>query len=165
MKILFRLGLLTLFAALAFWLWTVCFPAPEKVIRQRLDKVATLLSFNSKEGNIARVANVLQLTGSFAPNIEITVDAPAQSQQAFHGRDEIHTAALAARQNLAGLAVEFVDQTITLTPDKTEATVILTGKARVSGDRDLFVQELKFRLQKINGEWLIIRIETVRTLT
>jgi hypothetical protein len=27
------------------------------------------------------------------------------------------------------------------------------------------VQEMKFRLQKIDGQWLITRVETVRTLS
>ena len=165
MKILFRLLLLAAVTALAFWLWTLFFPSPETVIRKRIDKVARLVSFGPREGNIARAANVLQLTGYFATNIEITVDTPAQSKQTLSGRDELTQAALAVRNVLAGLSVEFLDQTITLSPDKLEATVSLTGKARVPGDRDLLVQELKFYLQKINGDWLIVRIETVRTLT
>lgn len=165
MKIIFRLGLVVMFAALGFWLWTLCFPNPEMVIRKRLDKVAALISFGPKEGNIARAANILQLTGYFATNIEITVDAPAQSNHTFSGRDELTQAAMVVRNSLTGLNVEFVDQNITLSPDKTEATVSLTGKARVAGDRDLFVQELKFSLRKIDGTWLIVRIETIRTLT
>lgn len=165
MRILLRLCLVAALLALGWWLWTVFFPSPETVIRKRLDKVATLVSFGSKEGNFARAANVLQLTGYFSTNIEITVDTPAQSRQTLSGRDEITQAALGVRNLLSGLAVEFVDQNITLSPDQSEATVSLTGKARVTGDRDLLVQELKFFLRKINGDWLIVRIETVRTLT
>jgi hypothetical protein len=165
MKIVRRICLLVLAAALGFWLWTVFFPNPQTVIRKRLDKVATLISFTGKEGNIAKIANVQQLTGYFAPNIEITVDTPAQSKQTLTGREELTQAALGVRSMLSGLNVEFIDQTITLSADKTEATVSLTGKARVPGDRDLLVQELKFTLQKIDGDWLIVRIETVRTLT
>ena len=165
MKIVLRLCLLAALAGLAFWLWTVFFPNPETVIRKRLDKVAKLVSFGSKEGNIALAANVMQLSSYFATNVEITVDTPAQSKQTLTGRDELTQAAMAARNMVRGLDVEFLDQTITLAPDKLSATVSLTGKARVPGDRDLLVQELKFYLQKINGDWLIVRIETVRTLT
>ena len=165
MRILLRLCLLAALVALGWWLWTVFFPNPETVIRKRLDKVATLISFGTKEDNIAKIANVQQLTGYFATNIEITVDTPAQSKQTLTGRDELTQAALGVRSVLSGLSVEFLDQTITLSADKTEATVSLTGKARVPGDRDLLVQELKFYLRKINGDWLIVRIETIRTLT
>lgn len=164
MKIFLRLCLLVAIAGLAYWLWTIFFPNPEAVIRKRLDKVAKLVSFGSNEGNIARAANVMQLTGYFATNIQIVVDTPAQSQQTLSGRDELTQAALAARNVLKGLDVEFVDQTVTLATDKLSATVSMTGKAHVPGDRDLMVQEMKFHLQKIEGEWLIDRVETVRTL-
>jgi hypothetical protein len=165
MKIFVRICLVAAAAGLVFWLWTIFFPNPEAVIRKRLDKVAALVSFGAKEGNIAKAASVMQLTSYFATNVEITVDTPAQSKQTLSGRDELTQAALAARNMLSGLNVEFLDQSIILSPDKLSATVSLTGKARVPGDRDLLVQELKFYLQKINGDWLIVRIETVRTLT
>lgn len=164
MKIFFRVCLLAAVAGLSFWLWTVFFPNPETVIRKRLEKVAKMVSFNSNEGNIAKAANVLQLSGYFATNIQIVVDTPAQSQQTLTGRDELTQAALAARNMLKGLNVDFLDQTVTVAPDKSSATVSLTGRARVPGDRDLLVQEMKFHLQKIEGEWLIDRVETVRTL-
>lgn len=164
MKLVIRVCLIAAVAGLAFWLWTIFFPNPEKVIRQRLDKVAKLVSFNSNEGNIARAANVMQLTGYFATNIQIVVDTPAQSQQTLSGRDELTQAALAARNMLKGLDVDFLDQTVTLAPDKLSATVSLTAKARVPGDRDLLVQEMKFFLEKMDGSWLIVRVETVRTL-
>ena len=165
MKLFLRICLLAVVAGLAFWLWTVFFPNPETVIRKRLDKVAKLVSFGSNEGNIVRAANVMQVSGYFATNIEITVDTPSQSRQTLTGRDELTQALMAARSMVKGLDVDFIDQTITLAPDKLSATVSLTGKARVPGDRDLLVQELKFYLQKIDGTWLIVRVETVKTLT
>ena len=165
MKLFLRICLLAVVAGLAFWLWTVFFPNPETVIRKRLDKVAKLVSFGSNEGNIVRAANVMQVSGYFATNIEITVDTPSQSRQTLTGRDELTQALMAARSMVKGLDVDFIDQTITLAPDKLSATVSLTGKARVPGDRDLLVQELKFYLQKIDGAWLIVRVETVKTLT
>lgn len=165
MKLFGRLVSLAVIAGLGWWLWSVFFPNPETVIRKRLNKVAGLVSFEGKEGNFAKIANVQQLTAYFASTIEITVDTPAQSKHTLSGREELTQAALGVRSMLSGLTVEFVDQTVTLNPAKTEATVSLTGKVRISGDRDMLVQELKFYLQKIEGDWLIVRIETVRTLT
>ncbi len=165
MKIVVRLFFLAALIALGFWLWTVFFPSPETVIRKRLTKVAALLTFDSKEGQIARIANVQQLAGYFSTDIEITVDTPSQSRQTVSGRDELTQKALGVRMVLTGLRVTFLDPNITLSADKLEATVNLTGQATVPGDRDLFVQELKFFFRKIDGEWLIVRVETVRTLT
>ena len=45
MKIVFRIVLLAALAALGVWLWTMLFPSPEKIIRQRLDAVAQRASF------------------------------------------------------------------------------------------------------------------------
>ena len=45
------------------------------------------------------------------------------------------------------------------------AIVDLTLKAKVPGETDLIVQELKFTLKKSDGgTWYITRVETVKTL-
>jgi hypothetical protein len=165
MKLTLRLVLLAAFIGLGGWLWTVLFPGPETIIRKHLAKVAALVSFPSQEGQLARIANVQQLGGYFAPDVEISVDTPGHPRQTFSGRDELTQAALGARAALPGLQVKFVDLNIQLAPDRTSATVDLTGEARLAGDRDFFVQELKFYFRKSDGQWLIVRVETVRTLT
>jgi hypothetical protein len=165
MKTVFRLVLLVLLAALGWWLWTVMFPNEEAVIRKRLNRVATLMTFNSKEGTIARIANVEEVADLFDREVEIVVDTPAHSQQHVTGRDELRQNALGVRMALTGLTVKFLDLNVSIAPDRTNATVQLTGEARVPGDRDLFVQELKFELRKVEGKWLIVRVATVRTLT
>ena len=38
-------------------------------------------------------------------------------------------------------------------------------EVNVAGERDSIVQEVKFTFQQTDGEWLITRIETVRTLS
>jgi hypothetical protein len=43
--------------------------------------------------------------------------------------------------------------------------VNLTGKAIVPGERDISAQEFNFQLKKVDGKWLIYRVETVRTLS
>lgn len=165
MRILVRIVALLAMAALGYWLWTVFFPGDETVIRKRLNRVAELMTFDAKEGNIARIANVEEAASLFAREVEIVIDTPAQSRQILAGRDELRQTALAVRMSLAGLTIKFLDINVTLAPDKTNATVNLTGEARVPGDRDLFVQEMRFTLRKVEGKWLITRVETVRTLT
>jgi len=165
MKIIFRLCFFIILLALGFWLWTVLFPSDEAIIRKRLAKVAELMTFSSKEGTLARAMNVDAAAGYFARDVEIIVDTPAQPMLMLSGRDELKQRALAVRMSLKGLEVKFLDLNVTLSPDNTTATVDLTGEAHLPGDRDLFVQELKFFLRKIEGKWLIVRIETVRTLT
>jgi hypothetical protein len=165
MKLLFRLLLLAAVAALGYWLWTVFFPDAETVIRKRLNKVAALVSFTRGEGNFAAIASVERLSGYLAPDIEISVNDPYQSNQTLSGRSEVKQSVMAVRKALAGLKVEFVDLNVSFNTDRSEATVLLTGRARLPDQRDLLLQELKVILRKIDGEWLITRVETVRTLT
>lgn len=165
MKTLFRLVALAAVLTLAWWLWTGLFPSDEAMIKQRLNRVAALMTFDSKEGNIAMAANVSELMGLFDLEVEVMIDTPEFQRQSLAGRDEIRNAALAARQGFSPLEVKFLDQTVVIAPDGTNATVQLTGQARQPGKRDLFVQEMKFLLRKVDGKWLIHRVETVRTLT
>jgi len=163
-KHLQRLLLLLAAAALAWWLYGVFFPAPEKLIRQRLDKVAELASFTGKEGNLARVAAVTQLVDCFSSTVQVRVDSPAHAEHTLSGKDEIREALLAVRAGLRALDVQFRDPQITLNGDRTAAFVHLTAEARIGTDRELFVQELKLGLERLDGQWLVARLETVRTL-
>jgi hypothetical protein len=164
MKIIFRLVLAAALLAFGIWMWTVLFPSPEKAIRKRLVELARTASFSSNEGNLMRLAGAQSLGFFFSTNIEVNIDVPGHRHD-FVGRGEIIQAALAARSAVAGLMVKFPDINITVAPDKQSAVADLTVEARVSGQQDLIVQEMKFTLQKTDGKWLVTRIETVRTLS
>lgn len=165
MKIIWRLAFLAAAVALGLWLWTVFFPAPEKVIRHRLEKLASDASFTSTQGNFSRLVGGEKVSGFFSTNIEININVPGQEQVTFASRAEITQAALGVRERLKSLSVKFPDVNVTLAPDKQSAVADVTLEAAVSGERDAIVQELKISFQKIEGVWLITRIETVRTVT
>lgn len=157
------LGLVLL--ALGFWLWSVLFPGPEKIIRKRLAALAADASFAGNEGPMVRAAKIARILGFFSLDAEITFEAPGRGGQSLRGREDIRQAALAAHSNLSSLKVEFLDVNVTLAPDKQSAVVDLTARGRAGGDPGTFVQEMKFTFQKLDGKWLIIRVETVKTLS
>ncbi|MGD0087543.1 MAG: hypothetical protein ABSC24_10495 [Verrucomicrobiota bacterium] len=165
MKIVLRVLSVAALVAVGVWLWTVLFPSPEKVIRQRLATVAKRASFAPDEGTLARLADAESLAGYFSTNVEIDLDVPGRLQHTILGRDEITQTAVAARSTVSGLSVKFLDVTVTLGPDKQSAVADFTVEARVGGEPDLIVQEMKFTLRKIDGQWLITRVETIRTLS
>ncbi|MCU0785936.1 MAG: nuclear transport factor 2 family protein, partial [Verrucomicrobia bacterium] len=165
MKIASRLVLFAAFTALAVWLWTVLFPSPEKIIRKQLAEVARCASFVANEGPLARAGNVAKLAGYFSADAQLSFDVPGHGPHALTGRDEIIQAAMGARSAVGALVVEFPDVNVTLATDKQSATVDLTAKAKIPGERDFYVQEMKFTLKKKDGDWLIIRVETVKTLS
>jgi hypothetical protein len=159
-------GLLAIaLVALAVWLWTVLFPGPDRIIRQRLNQLAKTTSFAGNESPLARLANVQHISGFFTTDVEIRVDVPGRYPQVLTGRDELTQVAMQARSVLSGLDVKFFDINVTVAPDKQSAEANLTLRAKVAGDRDVIVQELKVKLNKSEGNWRINRIETVRTLT
>ena len=65
MKIIFRVVLLAALVAAGVWLWTVLFPSPEKIIRQRLAAVAKCASFAADEGALPRLADAENLAVTF----------------------------------------------------------------------------------------------------
>lgn len=164
MKIFLRLILCAAVISLCVWLWTVFFPAPEKVIRHRLAKLAEDVSFDSDQGSLSRLAGGESVAGFFSTNVEITINVPGQEQATFASRAEITQAALGAREKIKSLSVKFPDADVTLLPDKLSAVADVTVDAAVSGERDAIVQELKISFQKTEDGWLITRLETVRPL-
>lgn len=152
-------------SGLGFWAWRVFLPSPDKVIRQRLTKLARIVSCPGNEAPLARLANARAVTMFFTPDVEITVDLPGRSRQNFNGRDELLPAAIAARSSGRSFTVKFLDIIVTLDPDRNSAVAELTATAKVPGERDLYVQELKFRLKQVDGEWLIYQVENLKTLS
>ncbi|MGA2179582.1 MAG: hypothetical protein ABSH15_08380 [Verrucomicrobiota bacterium] len=165
MKIVFRIVLVAALAALGVWLWFILFPSPEKVIRQRLVELARTASSTSGESDLARLAAARSVAGFFSTNVELAMELPKLGRRNSLDREEITQAALMARSQADGVQVKFPDITIAVAPDQQAAVADLTVQANVSGERDPFVQQMKFTLKKIDGQWLITRVETVRTLS
>ncbi len=165
MKKVFKIFVLAALVALGVWLWMVFFPSPEKVIRHRLSKLAEQVSFSPDEGSLARIAGAQGVGGFFSTNVEVNINVPGHEQFSLISREEITQATLASRMKVNGLVVKFPDVIVTVMPDKLNATANITLEATLAGDADTIVQELKVTLQKIDGQWLITHVETVRTLS
>ena len=149
---------------MGFWLWSVLFPNPQKVIRNRLIKAARLASFSASEGNIARVANIEALGTYFTDEIEIKVDVPNYESHTFTRREELTQAAMAARSVVGSVKADFPDITVDLDPGNQTATANVTLRVDINGEKNAVIQELKVYLKKVNGDWLIYRLDTIRTL-
>jgi ketosteroid isomerase-like protein len=161
---------LRLFAAAALiasgiWGWRVLFPGPEKVIRSRMVELAGTASFKPKDGTIRKALKAQNLQEYFTSDGVVVLDVRGVGARTLNGREEIHELAVYAMQSLRGLAVEFLDINVTLGPDKLTAIANLTAKATVAGERDFYVQEFNFMLRKMDGKWLIYRVESVKTLS
>jgi ketosteroid isomerase-like protein len=160
-----RIVVIAVLAGLGFWGWRIMFPSPEQVIRKRLTELARTASFSGKEGALVRLANAQAVTSFCTPDVEITVDIPGFSRHTFEGHDELLQAIAGAMSNGRGFNVEFFDIIVTVAPDQNSATANLTAKGVLSGEKDLYIQELKFCLRKVEGKWLIFRADSAKTLS
>lgn len=163
MKLAARLVLLAVLAGLAGWLWTVFFPSPEKVVLKKISHLAAEANISSADGNLARAAKASDVVGQFANDAEIVFDGSG-GQRTLTGKDEIREAAMAGFTSIPSLKVAFVDATARVSADRQTAEVACTGRV-ISGDgKDFGISELRFEFKKIDGDWLITRAETVKTL-
>lgn len=161
---LLRVIILAAICAAGYWAAGVLFPSPERVIRKRFAEVAKLVSFSANEAALAKLFNTQKLSGYFSPDVEVVLDVPGRFQNSIVGREELVRAAVAARNHVTALKVDFPDVIVTVSPDRQTATANVTVTAVIAGERDLFVQELKCNLRKLSGDWLLTRLETVKTL-
>lgn len=164
MKLAARLILLLVVLAVGLWLWSVFFPSPEKAIRQHLEKTARAASFQANEGPFDQLSKIGEFSQCFSPDVEVKFEVPGGGSQSLSGRDDLKRVAAGARTQGSAAQVEFLDAIVVVAPDRETATVDLTVRAGIPGDRDFFVQEMKLFLKKFGRSWLITRVETVKTL-
>jgi hypothetical protein len=165
MRIVVRIILLLALIALGVWLWIVFFPSPEKIVRSQLAKLAQDVSFSQDENGIIKMAHAQSVADFFSTNIEINVDVPGHGPVTLDDRAQITQMALASRQQFSSIDIKFPDINVTVAPDKNSATADVTVDITISGERDTVVQEVKFTYQKIDGHWLITKVETVKTVS
>lgn len=160
-----RLSFLILALVAGLWLWSVLFPGPEKAIRQHLARTAQAASFKANEGPMDQLSNIGAFSKCFSPEAEVKFESPGGGSQSLSGRSDLMRAAGMARTMTTALQVDFLDANLTVAPDRQTATVELTVRAAIPGDRDFFVQAMKLQLKKFGRSWLIIRAETVKTFS
>ena len=150
---------------LGVWGWYIFFPGPERAIRSRLGALAKAISFEPKDGTLARSYGAQKAAGFFTLDAEVVMDVRGVGVFDFNGRDEILERALGGTRVLRGLKVELLDINVLLGADKQTAKANLTGKWTLGGEREFNVMEFNFLLKKVDGSWLIYRVETVKTLS
>ena len=149
---------------IALLVWLVFFPNHERLIRKRLTELAQLCSFPPNQPPLSALKDIQRAVSFFTPDVEIIINVPNFPVGKISGRDDLREKALAAHGFAGGLQVEFFDMAIKVAPDKKSAVATLTGKVRAGNERDFSLQELKFTLKRDGREWLVSRVETVKTM-
>lgn len=141
-------------AAIGFGIYYWLFPPPDKLIRKRMTKLAEAVSARP-QGNISTMANVNRIGSFFHPNVSITVEGFGQNLGSVQGRGELQQTALAARQRLSAISLEFYNVNIVVAPSKTNATVSATVIVKINDDANAQVQEIDLEFEKYDRDWLI----------
>ncbi|MGA2247674.1 MAG: nuclear transport factor 2 family protein [Verrucomicrobiota bacterium] len=164
MKLAIRVALAAALAGLGVWLWTVLFPSPEKIVLKRISSLAAIATVNAGDGPLTRANKVSNLIGFFSTDAEIHYDIAGFGARSLSGRDEIREAAAGGFAGAGSLKVRFQDATARVAADRQTAEVSCTATVTANDSKDIGVQELRFQFRRIDGDWLITRAESVKTL-
>ena len=157
-------------ALVAVWWWRdALFPGEEARIRKSLETLAGEVSFEPNEGGIAVGRRISGVVGRFSPGAEIQLEILGAGSFHVTGSGEIQQTLWAARRGARRLRVRFYDIVATVAPEGRSAEARLTATAEAKGNQsnqEVFeAMEFRFQLQKVDGRWLISRVDTVQALT
>ena len=165
MKLVLRLIVIAMIAGLGWWLWTVFFPSPAKVVRQRLVTLANTATFGAHDSVVARAAKAQKFSSMFSRDVTIRFNSAGYGARELTGMDELTESANGAFAAIRELKVEFLDITVTVAADRLSAEANCTARVRMADKSDYGVSEMRFKFKKIEGKWLISLAETVKTLS
>jgi len=159
-----RIGALVALLVGGYFLWQGLFPGDETRIRRQLKELAEAASFTATEAPLAKLTNAARVANFFTVDGTVEVEPWGYRRLVLSGRDELRQAAVGARNAVAALVVRFENVAVTLTPDRSRATVRLTLLGRTSEQTEMQSQEMRFEMIRTDGDWLIGRAETVEYL-
>jgi hypothetical protein len=150
--------------SLLLWGYFVLFPSDEKQIRARLQRLSHLASIESGESMLVRLAKANQLVDLFSANISIHFQGRGRDFGPITDRAELREALLAVQANVKQAQIHFPGVELEIAPDKQSATAQLTALIDLNGEKNEIVHELKFVLQKMEKQWLITEVSSLRTI-
>ncbi len=165
MKLFRRVFLIAILIVAGLWIRATFFPNPERAIRKRLTEIARNASTAPGEGNITGTAHAWRLANCFTTNTEFKIEWPEGRMEETLDRNEILRFVNGSRFGTGrSFRIEFLDPTIAFSEDKKTSTVEATLRATIPADKNFIVQEIKIIFIKVGREWLIQRVETLKTL-
>ena len=165
MKLTLRILLPLIVIGAGVWLWLYLNPPPEEAIRRRLAQLSKSASFESRESFLARSAAAQEVASFFAAEVSMNIEPrglfPDQLQRAEIAQQ---VGFLRSNPEIHSFKLSILDPIITVGTDQKSAMVELTINVATEGERHMIVQEMKFTMRKVEDDWVICRLDTVRTL-
>jgi hypothetical protein len=165
MKLFLRVFVFGGLIGAGIWLWIHFHPSPEEAIRRQLNQLAEAASFQGPEGLVATGVAASKFASFFAAEVRMNIEPRGVFEEETTRADIAQFVGyLRAKAGIRSLKVKFFDPVITLAGNNENAVVEVTVNAESGGERHLIVQELKLTLKLVDKQWLIARVETVKTL-
>ncbi|HNQ73074.1 MAG TPA: hypothetical protein PKN95_05665 [Verrucomicrobiota bacterium] len=158
------LAVLTLLGG-AVWLWLHFYPSPETAIRRQLQRLGATATFAGRESLLARGLAAQKFGDFFAPQVHLQLEPRNLLDEEVTRQDLIELMVrIRSLPGVQAFKVRLLDPVVTLAADREHARVEVTVNAESSGERHRFVQELELGMARIEGEWRITTVATVRVL-
>lgn len=150
-------------SVVAWVVWSLL-PSDEKVIRKKLSKLATAVSISPDDSTLVRLAKSESLRDFFSQDVDVQFEPEGRAMQHIVGRADLLSGATIARTQLQQANIQLLDIYVKVAPDKKSARGYMTLLGDLNKEKNAISQELKMNLKKIDGDWLITQVETVKTL-
>ena len=162
-----RIVIALILIALGILGWHIFFPSPQTAIRSRLKNLAKVASFKPKDGNIARIYKAHHFPDFFTSDVVVNVELRGYGETTLTGIEQLQDAQrmVLNPQWAGGVDVELDDISVNVGADKRTAIANLTLKVTVEGQPDFIVKELNVSLKKVDRQWVIYKVDTVKTLS
>ena len=165
-----RAILLALIAG-GLWLgWRWLFPNDHAQIEAVLQRIADAVGSTEESpgaansGSVQAIARAASLRSELAA--DVTVDAGPPFQR-LTGRDAVIGAAARVNGTARNLELRFPDVAITVSPDRSSATAMVTAEARFdepAGGRTVDARELEIVFTRPEGHWVIATVTVLQPL-
>jgi hypothetical protein len=152
--------------ALGGFLWLQIDPTGREIrrIQRRLTQLAETASFHEGDPPLKKFGYPGSISKYFTDPTELDVSAGERNVNGTLTRSQLEEGAAALRATAPGLKIEFLDIAVELETPPTRATAHLTAKIHFLREPDYAIQEFRLTLAKVETDWLVERIETVRTM-
>lgn len=165
MRRVVQLILLAGLVVLGFVAWRWMFPGDEVRVRRVVEAAVDAVSWEAGEGNIARMAAANRLGSLCAADIQVVVETRRGGSQVLEGRSDLQQAMMIVRQRAAWMRVGVDDLEVTIGSGGVGAVVLLAATVEIGGVDESILGDYKLGLKKVDGEWLIERVEPVDGLS
>lgn len=159
------IAVLALVAGGVYW-WLQNDPHQREVrrIQKRLQDLASDASFPENAPALSKFAYPSTLTGYFTDPAQLDITFGDRAISRSYTRSQLEEDAAALRLAVRALNIQFLDIAVDLDEDFESALAHLTAKIYFANDPEYAVQEFRLTMAKPGGDWLVKRVETVKTI-